>query len=310
MRKTINDLLLSLGESAQEERLNLNADMAVYQKLVKELPRLFPMPDEFSTKTAVASDYDAMFVYIVRKDEHPEALRIIVSMMMGLLNWEIEIDKAHMCASLRSVKYFGNYILLIKLVGVDTDQFEYNITNDTGTLLTGPVKCRKFVELEIPREDVSPEVFYERLKTCSYKSLIYSKQAYICSVAAQGLPSQLPVPDEIVPALGLSYDLDLSYITDNRGRLREKIDKLIGYEGWSAVIDKQTGFFSLHTVVSVPCPQHIIKVRINILNAKREMERLFMVAETPERLVYRATRPSDPDHKEIVAMLGGSNGNC
>jgi hypothetical protein len=310
MRKTVNDILLSLGESAQEEHLNLNADMAIYQKLSKELPRLFPMPDEFYTKTASVSDYDAMFVYIVKKDEHPEALRIILSMMMGLLDWEIEIDRACMYASLRSIKYFGNYTLLIKLVGIDPDQFEYNITNNTGTLLTGPVKCRKFVELDTPRDDVSPEVFYDRLKTSSYKSLIYSKQAYICSVAAQGLPSQLPIPDEIMPALGMTYDLDLSYIADNTGKLRENIDQLLGYTGWSAVIDKKTGFFSLHTIVSVQCPKHILKVRVNILNAKREKEQLFMLADMPERLIYRATRPSDPDHQEIVAIFEDSNGSC
>jgi hypothetical protein len=309
MRKTINDVLLSLGESAQEERFNLTVDMGIYKKLVKELPRRFPMPDEFYTRPTMSTDYDAMLIYNIRQDENPEALRIIISMMMGLLDWEIEIDKTNRCASLRSVKYFGDYALLVKLVDVDTDLFEYTITNDTGTLLTGSVQCRKFVELDTLREDVSPEVFYEQLKASSYKSFIYAKQAYICSLAAQGLPKQLPIPDTIIPALGLTYDLDLNYITDNNGRLREKIDSLLGYEGWSAVISKHEGLFSLHTIVTVPCLQRMLKVRINILDAYKKKEQLFLVTETSEHLIYRAIRQNDPDYKETIALFGEANGS-
>jgi hypothetical protein len=308
MKQTVNKLLLDLAEEAQEERLKLSVDMAIYQKLVQILPRLFPMPDEFYTKTVVASDYDAAFIYEMKEDEHPEALRMMLSILMGLQDWEIEIDKAKIFASLRTVKRFGNYVILIRLVGINPEEFEYTITNDTGTVLTGPVQCKQFVPLDSKREDVSPEIFLARLKTASYTSFVHSKQAFICLLAAQGLPASLPLPDSVMPALGLNYDIDLGYITDTNGRLRGKIDKILGYAGWAATIDKTTGFFSLHTISTVQCAEYPLKVRVSIFSANRVLERLFLIADLPNRLVYKATRPDDPDYLKTLELFEASDG--
>jgi len=308
MKPTVNDLLLKIGEEAQEEQLKLSVDMAIYQKLVQVLPRLFPMPDEFYTKTVIASDYDAAFIYEIKENEHPEALRTILSLMLGLTDWDIEIDKTKMFASLRSVKRFGNYAVLIRIVDINPEEFEYTITNDTGTVLTGPVRCKQFVPLDNQREDITPEIFYERLKASSYRLYLYSKQALICSVAAQGLPTDLPLPDSVLPALGLSYDLDLVYLTDTNGRLRSKIDKILGYTGWSGCIDKATGSFSLHTIVTVQCAQYPLKVRVNIIDANSLKELLILVADLPNKLVYKALRLHDPDYLDVVAMLEDRDG--
>jgi hypothetical protein len=308
MKQTVNNLLLKLGEEAQEERLKLSVDMAIYQKLVQVLPRLFPMPDEFYTKTVVASDYDAAFIYEIKEGEHPEALRTILSLMLGLPDWEIEIDKTKIFASLRSVKRFGNYVVLVRIAGINPEEFEYQITCDTGTILTGPVRCKQFVPLDNNREDVSPEIFYERLKTASYHSFIYSKQAFICSIAAQGLPPNLPLPDSVLPALGLNYDLDLVYITDPKGQLRSKLDKLLGYVGWAGSIDKAAGYFSLHAIFTVQCNKYPLKVRASIFSASKLQESLFLIADLPDRLVYKATRPSDPDYLNTLKLFEAPNG--
>jgi len=307
MKQTINEFLLSLGEAAQENRMRLKADMAIYQKLVKELPRLFPMPDEFYTKTVVASDYDAALIYLVKDNEHPEALRIILSLMFGLQDWVIEIEKVTPLASLYAIKQYDNYTLLVKIVGINLQEFEYKILADTGSVLHGSVKCSKFVSLDTPREDVTPEVFMAQLKETSYCLFLQSKQAYICSLAAQVLPKRLPLPNEIIPALGLSYDLDFTYSINTKGKLRELFDKILGYAGWSAVIDKKTGALSLHTIISVPCVQQILKIRLNILDTIREKDQLFLVADLKDQLIYRAIRSSDPDYQEVSKMFGMHN---
>jgi len=309
MKQTINDLLLSLAESAQEERFKLTADIAIYKKLAKELPRLFPMPDEFFTRSAVALDHDATMVYLIQdNNEHPESLRTVLSIMFGLSDWEIEIDKVNMFTCFRAIKRLGNYSLLIRIAGVNLEDFDYVIHTDTGTTLIGLFTCKKFMEFETPRDDVSPEIFYDRLQASSYQSFVCSKQAYISSIAALGLSPKLPLPDEVIPALGTTYDLDLSYFIDSRGLLRSKIDKLVPYTGWGANIEKLTGNFSLHTIVPIKCKGHILQVRINILQAKREKEQLFLLVDLQDRLVYRAVRESDPDYLDVVKAMSKPDG--
>ena len=309
MRKTINDHLLHLAEVAQESCLELKSDQAVYEKLAKEMPGLFPRPDEFYTKSSIASDYDAMFIYILQKDENPESLKLILSLLFGIQEWEIEIDKDSMYTSLRTVKRFGNYLLLLRIAGIDANDFDYTIVTDTGTTLSGPVQYKKFATLDQMREDITPDTFYEQLKTASYQSFIQSKQAYICSLAAFGLPKKLPMPDDVTPALGTTYDLDLMYIGDKRGVLRSKIDQLLGYAGWAATINKQLGLMSLHTLLPIKCRNHILKIRVNILNACRNMEEFFLVLDLPDRLVYRTVRMTDPDYPEVVEAFDSNNGS-
>jgi len=297
MKQTINDLLLQLGEAAQEQRLSLAADMALYQKLSKALPRLFPMPDEFYTRSAVATEYDAAFVYTPVEGEHPEALRIVLGMMFGLQEWEIEIDKTNMSCSLRALKRFDTYRVLFRITNVDAKFFDYTITNDTGINLVGAVTCTKFVPLDIQHPDTNPDVFQDRLRSASYRDYIHSKQAYICSLAAQAFPLKTPTPDDIQPALGMNYDLDLSYLGDPKGLKRAKIDTLLGYQGWSGVIEKKDGSFSLHTILSLKCSDsQSLSVRVNIIQAHIASEQLFLVADVPDKLIYKSLRPSDPDY--------------
>jgi hypothetical protein len=296
MKQTINDVLLQLAEAAQEQRLALSADMAVYQKLSHSLPRLFPAPDEFYTRSAVATEYDAAFIYNTYEGEHSEALRIILSMFFSILEWEIEIEKDSQDCSLRTVKVFGSYKVLIRITGVDAKFFEYKLTHDSGTVLTGAVRCSKFVPLDIQHPDISPEIFQDRLRSTSYRDFIHSKQAYICSLAAQGFPSNTPLPDDIQPALGMHYDLDISYLGDPKGLKRAKIDALLGYHGWSGVIEKKDGGFSLHTIVPLQCREHILQVRISIIQAHKYSEQLYLAAEASDKLFYKAVRPSDSDY--------------
>lgn len=300
MKQTINDVLLQLGEAAQEQRLTLSADMALYQKLSKSLPRLFPAPDEFYTRSAVATEYDAAFIYNTYEGEHSEALRIILSMLFGISDWEIEIEKDSLNCSLRAVKIFGTYKVLIRITGVDAKFFDYIITHDSGTALTGAVKCNKFVPLDTQHPDIAPEIFQDRLKSTSYRDFIHSKQAYICSLAAQGFPSNTPLPDDIQPALGMHYDLDISYLGDSKGLKRAKIDALLGYHGWSGVIEKKDGVFSLHTIVPLHCHERILQVRISIIQAHKHSEQLYLVAEASDKLFYKAVRPSDIDYVATV----------
>jgi hypothetical protein len=143
-------------------------------------------------------------------------------------------------------------------------------------------------------------MFLDRLKTASYQSHIRAKQAFLCGLAASYFPSSTPLPDEIQPALGLNYDFDLLYVVDKRGSLRTKLDASIGYAGWSGVITKSTGQFSLHTIVPLACDEHILQVRYNICNAYKPAEQLVLVADIADRLIYRSIRTSDPDYEEVI----------
>lgn len=304
MNPELRDYLLSVGEVAQEEGVKLNSDMATYQQLAAEMPRIFPAPDEIYTKNSRMSDFDAVIAYVVNDGEEPEALRITLSLVFGLQEWEIEIDKCSDVSSLRALKFFGNYTVLIRIVGVRKQDYTYTIKNDSGTVLSGPVTCTKFVSLTSDRPDVSPEIFIDRMKSNSYRTYIHAKQAHICALAALGIPDNVPMPDEVVPALGMHFDIDFTYVTDTNGKLRRELDRTLGYSGWSAIISKLDGQFSLHTVVPIDCGEYTLKIRVNILDACARKERLILMKESPDKLAYRATQPCDPDHKDIIGSLG------
>jgi hypothetical protein len=302
--ETIRDRLLKLGEDAQEGRLQLDADAKIYANLIKQLPSFFPVPDECYTKTTIASDYDVAMIYALQESENPESLRLVVALMLGISDWDIEIDKVGEIASLRALKRYENLVLLVKLIGVDPKQFRYIIDTDTGTVVSGPAQFTGFAPMETLRVDANPNTFLPKLQATSYHSYVASKQAFIYSLAAFGVDTETPMPDKIETALGLKYDVDLTYNTDLQGRIRLLVDKTLGYVGWASVVDKVTGKYSMHTIVPVVCtPDYTLKIRVNITKACRNKEQLFLAADLSDRLVYRATRRTDPDHHEVIENM-------
>lgn len=303
--ETIRDRLLKLGEDAQEGKIQLDADAKIYTKLIKQLPSFFPMPDECYTKAVIASDYDVAMIYDLRESENPESLRLVVALMLGISEWEIEIDKVGEIAALRALKRYDNLVLLVKLVGIDPKKFTYIINADTGTVVSGPAQFTGFAPMDTTRVDANPNTFLPKLQATSYHSYIASKQAFIFSLAAFGINIETPMPDKIETAMGLKYDIDLTYNTDLQGRIRALLDETLGYAGWAAVVDKVTGKYSMHTIIPVVCTSNYdLKVRVNIAKACRNKEQLFLAADLNDRLVYRATRRTDPDHQEVLENMG------
>ena len=301
--ETIRDRLLKLGEEAQEGKLLLGVDLEVYKKLMAALPRFFPMPDECYTKSSVVSDYNVAMIYTLRENENPESLRLVVAIMLGVNAWEIEIDRVGEIASLRAIKRYDNLVLMIKLVGVDPKQFNYIIDANTGTVVSGPVQFAGFAPMETDRVDANPNTFLERLRETSYHGYIAAKQAFIYSLAAFSIKPDTPMPDKIEAGIGLKYDIDLTYNSDPQGRIRTLIDEALGFVGWAAVVEKASGKYSMHTIVNLACTDYDIRVRVNISKACRNKEQLFLSADLSDRLVYRATRRTDPDHDEVVRAM-------
>lgn len=301
--ETIRDHLLKLGEEAQEGKLKLEDDLGIYKRLIQNLPRFFPMPDECYTKESIVGDYDAAMIYALRESENPESLRLVVALMFGISSWEIEIDRVGEIASLRAIKKYDNLVLMIKLVGIDPGQFTYIIDTNTGTVVSGSVQFKGFAPMETIRLDANPNTFLENLQETSYHAYIAAKQAFIYSLAAFSINPDTPIPDKIEAGIGLKYDIDLTYNSDPQGRIRTLIDETLGFAGWAAVVDKSFGKYSMHTIVNLPCTDYDLKVRINISRACRNKEQLFLSVDLNDRLVYRATRRTDPDHEEVVRAM-------
>jgi hypothetical protein len=130
----------------------------------------------------------------------------------------------------------------------------------------------------------------------TYLSRVQSK---ILSLVGHNIPSKVPVPDNIITGYGVNFDIDLVYCNDRDGKLRRRIDKYLGYAGWTVIVHKSTLTITMHTIIDVQCGDLILKVRVSILNPFLSVEQMIIIKETPDQLLYRAFRNSDPDYKQV-----------
>jgi len=295
------DQLLSLAEHQIEASEVLKSDLLDYKNIVVELPRLFPSPNELWTRT---SDFDLALVYVLGASEKDEPLRMLLSMTFGATEWFGELDKRSQILDLRATVRRGNYSILLKIKGVGLRNYELSEVVAYGEKLVGRATCQKFSPWELSRPDTTPETLLQHGIQTNQTSYLNYSQSKVLSDLATALPSSIPSADYVAVDLGLNYDAEILYINDPRGKKRKYFDKHLGYTGWSASINKLTADFSLQTIIELKCQSGNLKLRISILNACKEQEKLLLIADLPNILVYKAVRPDDPDYDATIKLFG------
>ncbi len=298
------DQLLQRAENCAEKSETLRSRVSMYQDMMDALPCLFPAPDDLYVRSPDI-EYDLALVYSLQPEEQDDALRMVLSMTFSAIDWEGEVDKGENTLTLRSVVKCGPYTLLIKIFGADYKHYRLTEVQDFGLKLVGKLSCIKFVPWEILRPDITPDILLEQCLESNAVSYLSCRQAKILSELAAVLPPNLPAADEVSAAMGLSYDADIIYLCDPKGKKRAYLDKYLGYTGWSATIHKKTADFSLHTIFEIKCKLGKLRLRVSIVDAGKDKEQLFLVADMPELLIYKAVRSTDPDYKATLKMFGG-----
>lgn len=296
------DQLLKQAETGVEQSEILRKNVSVYSDIMKILPRVFPMPDDMHIRSPDI-EYDVALIYILRADETDESLRMILSVIFGAMEWEGGMDKGENTLTLRSVIKHGEYSIFIKILGADFKHYSLNDVKDVGLKLIGKITCIKFTPWENSRPDITPDILLQQCIESNIMSFSSNRQAKILSELACVLPVNLPKANEVSATLGLNYDVGISYLHDPQGKKRQYFDKHLGYNGWSATLNKKTIEFSLHTIIDIKCRLGKLKLRVSIINACRNKETLFLVADLPELLIYRAVRSTDSDYNNVLKMF-------
>jgi len=297
---TLNDQLLQQAEKQVEGSDALVKCTAVCSKLMQALPRIFPEPDELYSRPDF--EYDAALIYNLRKGERGESLRMILSVTFAATEWEGEKDGDFF--NLRVLVKIDGLSLLLKIIGADPTEYKLSSPRQIGLKLIGTLVCTKFVPWEITRPDVTPAILLESCVRSNVGSYVASRQSQILSELAVVLPT-LPQADEVSAALGLNYDADITYIQDPYGKKRQYLDKHLGYRGWAATVDKKTADFSLHTILDIKSKLGTIRLRVTIFSACQYREQLFLVADLPSMLIYRASRETDEDYTKVLQQFEG-----
>ncbi|MFA5344683.1 MAG: hypothetical protein WC315_00175 [Candidatus Omnitrophota bacterium] len=296
------DQLLQHAEGCAEKSETSRQQVSTYQDMMDSLPRLFPAPDDMYVRSPDI-EYDLALFYSLQSKEQDDALRMVLSMTFGALEWEGEIDKAENTLTLRTLVKCGEYTVLIKIIGANHKHYHLTDVQDVGLKLVGRATSVKFVPWEILRPDITPEILLEQCVQSNAVSYVSRQQAKILSELAAVLPPNVPAADGVSATLGLSYDADITYLCDPSGKKRAFLDKYLGYNGWSATIQKRTADFSLHTIFEIRCKIGKLRLRVSIVDACKDKEQLFLVGDLPELLVYKAVRSTDPDYKATLKMF-------
>lgn len=301
---TLIDQLLQRAENCAEKSETLRSRVSTYQIMMASLPRLFPAPDDLYVQSP-NMEYDIALLYSLKPEEQDDALRMVLSMTFSAIDWEGEVDKGENTLTLRSTVKCGPYTLLIKIFGANSKHYRLTEIQDFGLKFVGKLSCIKFVPWEILRPDITPDILLEQCLESNTVSYLACRQAKILSELAAVLPPNLPAADAVSAAMGLSYDADISYHYDPKGKKRTYLDKYLGYTGWSAAIHKKTADFSLHMIFEVKCNLGKLRLRVSIIDACKDKEHLFLIADLPELLIYKAARDTDPDYRATLKMFGG-----
>jgi hypothetical protein len=301
----LTDQLLKCAEGYVDKSENIRSTITICKEIGKFLPRMFPAPDDIYIHTPDI-EYDVGFIYKLEPGERDESLRLILSLIFSATDWSAEILDGVLV--LRSSVPCGPYYLVLRIEGANIKNYELTDGKQVGARVVYNLRSLKFAPWETPRSDVTPEILIENYQQVGALGFASTHQAKIFNELAINLPEDLPEADEVTAAIGLNYDAEIIYLGDPRGKKRRYIDRHLGYTGWSATITKQTGDFDLHAIFLIKSSIGTLRVKLSILDACKDRERLFIVADLPDVLLYRAVRPSDPDYKYTVKMFKGKHG--
>lgn len=308
-RLKIKDVLLQMAENIASLGKEPSKQPDIDPDIIKSLPRLFPQPDEIFTQP-LTDEYDILFIYRPRDEEVDESLRMSLSIAFPSIVWDCELVSLDNMAVLRGLVFLGRFRLLIKILGIDVTHYRLGDTTTQSSISTvytveGP---SGFFPYTNERPDVHPEILFKATTDHQIASSLKIKQSYILSLLATAVPENAPVPQEATIGYGINYDVDLLYFEkDNDSCMRKYLDKRFGYAGWILSINKVDAARLMQTTHTLVAENgHTLRVRLTIVEPNYFKEKLFLMADFVDKVIFRAVRPKDPDYKEVCVAFGQS----
>ncbi len=306
-RLKIKDVLLQMAENVAALGQVPVEQPDLDPKIIQSLPRLFPKPDEIFTQP-LTDEYDLLFIYRLQDEEVDESLRMSLSLAFPSIVWDCELVSLDNMAVLRGLVFAGKFRILIKILGIDVTHYRLggiNNQSDVSTVYTvdGP---SGFFQYTNDRPDIHPEILFKASTDHQIASSLKIKQSYILSLLATAVPENAPVPQEATIGYGINYDADLLYFeNDNNSCMRKLLDKKFGYAGWVLSMNKTDAARLMQTIHTLTAENgHTLRVRLTIVEPNYLKEKLFLIADFVDKVVFRAVRPKDPDYKEVCTAFG------
>ncbi len=213
----LTDQLLQQATKYLDKAEKSRTNDKFYQKLISNLPSVFPAPDDLYIKDQ-GLEYDLALYYSLKDSEKDEALRLILSITFGAIDWEGEVDKATKVFTLRAVSTAREYSILLKIIGASLNHYQLLDTRDVGSKVVGKLKCIKFIPWESTRPEITPDILVAYCEESNKTSYIDCQRARILSELATGLPVDILSADRVEATLGLEYDVDIIYEGDPVGK--------------------------------------------------------------------------------------------
>ncbi|GMU26164.1 MAG: hypothetical protein AMXMBFR16_10690 [Candidatus Uhrbacteria bacterium] len=242
---------------------------------------------------------DAVLVYYPLEGEHPEALRLALSLSFLGVEWKVEeyvlADNKFNLVTVPANFHPNNkqtiYVQLA-IAGIDPFIGDYNLTPISGG---NPhknlydVACSKFVPFDSLRDDMSPEEFALINKESAVNAFLSRRREKVLRAFYDFADEFPPCVDLVVDETG-GCDLEIIYYGDPRSRLRDHLNKVFGPLEWQGSVYKASAAYSVTTTINIPSSKPLA-VRVLIINTKpKQDEILTLIGETPRSLLYKSVR--------------------
>ncbi len=298
----IREALLAQAEAALEASLALGNDSKVMYGLWKALPSIILMPDAVYTRPYLSIDYDALFIYILKKDEQCDALRMMLSLIFSVSEkWQAEVHGDNIL--LFVPVQFGAYRLMLRILNVGKFDYKYEVVNtDEDGCKICNISDAKFVPFECLHDEITTTQFAQKVFEFGLNAKYSSIEGNILQALSESINPQVPVPDGIVVKMGMDFDVEFIYLEDTKAYYRKAISHLLGPCAWNGVWMKQQGEFGLHAIIPIDIVNNKLRLKVSILKARRGNEHLVYLGETQEFVLYRSLRPGDLNFEEFIKV--------
>lgn len=296
----VKELTARLLESSQNRSIGLTNDVAIGSQLVEALPRAFPRPNNLLFRGYPGVECDVVLAYYLNEGEHPEALRLALSLSFLGVDWKVE---EYVLSDLKfnlvtvpanfnpNNKQTTTYVQLA-IAGIDPFIGDYKLSPiDGGTPHKNlyDVECSKFVPFDSFREDMSPEEFALINKESAVNAYIATRRRKVLRAFYDFAGEFPPCVDLVVDETG-GCDLEIIYNGDPRSRLRDHLNKVFGPLKWQGSIYKKSAAYSVSTTINLPASKPL-SVRVLIVHTKpKQDEMLTLIGETFRSLLYESVR--------------------
>ena len=291
----VKNLTAHLLESSQNRSIGLTTDVAIGSQLVKVLPRVFPRPSHLLFRGYPGVECDAVLAYYLKEGEHPEALRMALSLSFLGVQWEIEeyplsdTLKFNLVSIPASFTDKHTVYVQLAIAGIDPYINDYTMMLIGGTKYKNryAVACEKFVPFDAMREDMTPGEFATINKESAIVAFVEKRREKALRAFYDFAGEFPPCVDAATAEVGSPHDIEIVYYSDSKGRIRDHLNKVFGPLEWRGSVYKATGAFSTSTTINLPT----LAVQVLIINTKpAQDEILTLIDDNPRSLVYTSVR--------------------